>query len=304
MGHPEGLLFVAVAVAWAIYLIPKAIEHHHAANSSRTVDRFSHTLRVLARREPVNRRKAQLVVTGRPQPGATAGDASTAGEPATEGAVATDPAPGPSPAEVRARREASRRAARRRRRVLGLLLLGVAAVAGVAAFRVIDWWYVAIPGGLVLSWLVLSRLMVKRERRAWLRRLHPELVAVAAADEDDAASAEADPDEPTVSIDKTAVAAAMREPGMWDPVPMTLPTYVSKPAAERTVHTIDLGSSSTSTVAPSAGAETPAKDRVWTSGRTEADAALAREADAARDAEKAERADADQAADGRATGTA
>ncbi len=99
MGHPEGLLFVAVAVAWAIYLIPKAIEHHHAANSSRTVDRFSHTLRVLARREPVNRRKAQLVVTGRPQPGATAGDASTAGEPATEGAVATDPAPGPSPAE-------------------------------------------------------------------------------------------------------------------------------------------------------------------------------------------------------------
>lgn len=268
-----------MAVAWAIYLIPKAIEHHHAANSARTVDRFSHTLRVLARREPVNRRKAQLVVTGRPASGATG-----------ETAVAADPVPGPSPAEVRARREASRTAARRRRRVLGLLLLAVAAVAGVAAFRVIDWWYVAIPAGLVVFWLVLARLMVKRERRAWQRRLHPEPVAV-----DDVPAADAaDPNEPTVSIDKAAVAEAMREPGMWDPVPMTLPTYVTKPAATRTVSTIDLQTSS----------EATGKDSVWTSGRTEADTALAREADAAR----AEQAEADRAAadgtPGTATGTA
>jgi hypothetical protein len=45
---------------------------------------------------------------------------------------------------------------------------------------------------------------------------------------------------------------------------VTLPTYVSKPAARRTVRTIDLDSTG-----------------VWTSGRTEADSALAREAEAA-----------------------
>ncbi len=267
-----------MAVAWAIYLIPKAIEHHHAANSARTVDRFSHTLRVLARREPVDRRKATLVVTGRPAPGA-----------AGETVVAADPVPGPSPAEVRARREASRRAAQRRRRVLGVLLLAVAAVAGVAAFRVIEWRWIAIPAGLVVGWLVLARLMVKRERRAWQRRLNPEPVVV-----DEAEAADADPDEPTVSIDKADVAAAMREPGMWDPVPMTLPTYVSKPAATRTVSTIDL----------SASTEASGKDRVWTSGRTDEDAALAREADAARDADRAADRDAGTDTPDAATGTA
>ena len=45
---------------------------------------------------------------------------------------------------------------------------------------------------------------------------------------------------------------------------MTLPTYVTKaPAARRTVRTIDLDDTG-----------------VWTSGRTQADSALAREADA------------------------
>ena len=56
----------------------------------------------------------------------------------------------------------------------------------------------------------------------------------------------------------------MRDPEMWDPVPVTLPTYVTKPAAQRTVRTIDLDSTG-----------------VWTSGHTEADSALAREADEA-----------------------
>ena len=66
------------------------------------------------------------------------------------------------------------------------------------------------------------------------------------------------------------------DPALWDPVPVTLPTYVSKPAAaRRTVRTIDLDASG-----------------VWTSGRTEADAALARDAEAADQAERSRRDDA------------
>jgi hypothetical protein len=53
--------------------------------------------------------------------------------------------------------------------------------------------------------------------------------------------------------------------GSWDPVDVPLPTYVSKPAAARSVRTIDLDSTG-----------------VWSSGRSAADSALAREADAAR----------------------
>ena len=58
----SALIFVALAVAWAVYLIPKALKHHDDVVRSRSVDRFSHTMRVLARREPVSRRDARLVV--------------------------------------------------------------------------------------------------------------------------------------------------------------------------------------------------------------------------------------------------
>jgi hypothetical protein len=46
----SALIFVALAVAWAVYLIPKALRHHDDVVRSRSVERFSHTMRVLARR--------------------------------------------------------------------------------------------------------------------------------------------------------------------------------------------------------------------------------------------------------------
>ena len=77
--------------------------------------------------------------------------------------------------------------------------------------------------------------------------------------------------------DTSAGIAAIVDPAMWDPVPVTLPTYVTKPtAARRTVRTIDLDSTG-----------------VWTSGRTDADAALAREADEADQAARKSRRDGD-----------
>ena len=62
----SALIFVALAVAWAVYLVPKALRHHDDVARSRSVDRFSHTMRVLARREPVDTRSARLVTPGRP----------------------------------------------------------------------------------------------------------------------------------------------------------------------------------------------------------------------------------------------
>ena len=59
----SGLIFVALAVAWAAYLIPKALRHHDDVVRGRSVDRFSQSMRVLARREPVSARMARLVVT-------------------------------------------------------------------------------------------------------------------------------------------------------------------------------------------------------------------------------------------------
>ncbi len=251
---PSALIFVALAVAWAAYLIPQALRHHEDAVRSRSVDRFSKTMRVLARREPVSRRDARLVVSP--------------GRASSTPIVTTKHTTARAPVAREASRESAKRAASRRRRVLGLILIPLLATIGVAAYGLIQWWYVAIPAGLLLAWLVACRLMVRDERR---RRATP---TRAAADEprvgvDDAI------DDAIDQLEDTTQTPAITDPSLWDPMPVTLPTYVSAPTAERTVRTIDLDSTG-----------------VWTSGRTEADAVIARQAElddrARRDAAHAE----------------
>src|SRR5690349_12405675 len=104
-------------MAWAAYLVPLALRHHDDAARSRTVDGFSHRLRVLARREPVDTKSARLVTPGKPAP-------------VVETPVA--PVVDATPAQLRARRAAAARATKRRRTVLALLLLANLAVVVVA----------------------------------------------------------------------------------------------------------------------------------------------------------------------------
>lgn len=234
----SGLIFVALAIAWAAYLIPKALRHHDDVARGRSVDRFSDSMRVIARREPVSARMARLVV----DPARAVVQTAT-----TEGAAA----PG---RQYAARRAATRTATKRRRRVLSVLLLALAGVVAACATGRLGWPYVAIPVALLAVWLVACRLMVKKER-AW----RPAVLV-----EDDEERVDAPDTETTGLQDAVPAVPPATEEGLWDPVPVTLPTYVSKPPARRTVRTIDLDATG-----------------VWTSGRTEADAALAREAEAA-----------------------
>ena len=85
----SALIFVALAVAWAVYLVPKALKHHDDVVRSRSVDRFSQTMRVLARREPVTRRSARLVVT----PGRASAPPVVVPK-ASSASVGSEPAPG------------------------------------------------------------------------------------------------------------------------------------------------------------------------------------------------------------------
>ncbi len=278
----SALIFVALAVAWAVYLVPKALRHHDDVARSRSVDRFSHTMRVLARREPVDRRSARLVVTtGRPADRATTQVGTQVGTAAALVEL--------TPAQLRARRAAAKRATKRRRNVLAVLLVANLVVAGIAAFRVIDWWYVAIPAGLLVAWLVTCRIMVKGERRALTPAARmpigqPEQTETVETPADDPDTSEGTGPLADPLADTAAGMAAVVDPALWDPVPVTLPTYVGKPAAtRRTVRTIALDDTG-----------------VWTSGRTDADAQLAREADEADRAARQARKDGD---DHRAVGS-
>lgn len=261
----SALIFVALAVAWAVYLIPKALKHHDDVVRSRSVDRFSHTMRVLARREPVSRRNARLVVT--PARAPSAPEVTTKPH-ATPGRSAE-----PAAAERESIRESARRATKRRRRVLGVVLLANVAVDTAAGFALISWWYAAIPAGLLVAWLVACRLMVRKERAVWVpatRRIHVE--EPAELDDEETLAAVAAGSDDLDQVD-TGTIPAVTDPSLWDPMPVTLPTYVTKPAAaRRSVRTIDLDSTG-----------------VWTSGRTEADAQLAREADDADRVARAQR---------------
>jgi hypothetical protein len=276
----SALIFVALAVAWAVYLVPKALKHHDDVVRSRSVDRFSHTMRVLARREPVNRRNARLVVTP--------------GRPASSAVVVTKGGE-PAPVEARTLRAAANRAARRRRRVLGTILLANVVVVALAAFAVIEWAWTAIPAVLLVVWLVACRLMVRRERAASAPVANP--VATPAVETVEAVAADTalpgEPVEPVAArldetpeqvadLEDTSSIAAVVDPMLWDPVPVTLPTYVTKPAARRrTVRTIDLDATG-----------------VWTSGNTAGDSQLAREAEQADKAARSRKADDDQRAVG------
>jgi hypothetical protein len=238
----SGLIFVALAIAWAAYLIPKALRHHDDVARGRSVDRFSQRMRVLARREPVSARKARLVV----EPARAGVGAEIPAAPAAVAASPDEP--------YAARRLTTSRATKRRRRVLSVLVLALVAVVAVCVVGRLAWPYVAVAAALLVAWLVACRLMVKRER---------DWQPAAMADLDDVDLAEGEESAPTGPIATVATVDAAAE-GLWDPVPVTLPTYVSKPPARRSIRTIDLDSTG-----------------VWTSGRTEADSALAREAEAA-----------------------
>jgi hypothetical protein len=298
----SAFIFAGLAVAWAVYLVPKLLKHHDDVVRSRSAERPSRSTRVLARREAVDARNSRLVVTparGASESGAASEPVPTSGAVAETGSVAeiedraAERTTGSRPAAdaprtaatptAAVRRAAARRAVRRRRRVLGLVLLANAVVGGLAIARVIDWPWALVPAGLLVAWLVACRLMVKGERVARASAVRPRAAAVPDdADEPTGAIPVVDTDAaPEVVVDSplteapaasTGEFSAVGEPveGLWDPVPTTLPTYVSKPAAaRRTVQTIDLDSTG-----------------VWSSGRNEIDSALAREAEAAEKVEK------------------
>ena len=284
---------MVLAVAWAVYLIPKVLRHHDEVARTRSIDRFSTAMRVLARREPVNRRDARLVVS----PARAAGNPRvlTPTRPAEpEAPVSVDVKPAASRARLEARRKAARAAARRRRHILTFLLISTAATSAVAYLAYVAWWSVAIPGGLTLAYLVLCRTQVRREslhdfavltdrdesgdvsvvpRRAVRveaqdgtpRQPSAPATTTIPARVDEHGVAEFDDTEDTVGIDVALLEAIVipTEDGgsLWDPLPVTLPTYVSKPKAKRTVRTIDLGEPGT-----------------WTSGRTAEDTQIVAQA--------------------------
>lgn len=293
----SGLIFIALAIAWAVYLIPMALRSTDDLAKTRGVESFSSRLRVFG-----DRRATQDAAA------APSSSAASTGGPASTSARAAAPAPQaaqPAPVKVTmppADRAAARRAAARRRRVLYVLTALLVIVGAVAGAGYAPYWSLAVPAALIFGFLAIARVTVKRERAArTIEVIRAESYDVTPAAEPAAPVQHVVPEpvvaeavvvaesstlpEDTVGISRAEVLhedALPDDGSLWDPVPVTLPTYVSKPVARRTVRTIEFAQSS---------------------GHDAADSKLARDAEAARIAAQEKQApEADATGDARAAG--
>lgn len=152
-------------------------------------------------------------------------------------------------AAIAAIRRAEQQAAGRRRNVVLVLGLVLVVFAVLAGFGVTPWWLLAIPGGLLAAFLTIARFSVQAMHRNFEDRLDR---IEHGCDEDTVIVA----GETTLSSEKgrkqraggkgrvesVELGAPVGRPGtLWDPLPITRPTYVSTPPPSgRTVRTIDL----------------------------------------------------------------
>ncbi len=259
----SGIIFVVLAIGWAVYLLPKALKNHDDADQRRPVEEFSDSVRVLGRGAV---------------PRATAPDSDLPPE--------VEPVETPAPVRT-ITREAARTAVRRRRRVLALLLSTLVALSVTSYLAYTPWFTTAIPSALAGAFLVVARRTVRaqqvRSNSASAPSAPAAPVALAPAPQTEPGGTrsvemqhDVEPDlstEDTQGLSRDEIAAAVAAPvldeaGLWDPLPVTLPTYVNKPRARRTVRTVEL---------------TGAGAGFVSSGHDAADTALAAEAATAAD---------------------
>ena len=263
----SAVIFVVLALAWAVYLIPKALQHHDEVAGERLEEGHTEKVRILTRRSHTDETAT-----------APAHDeVDTVVEVETADTVTRRPAVVLTP---------TARAARNRRRVLGVLLAILALVTVLAGAAVLPWWSLAVPAGLTVAFLVTARLSVRKAQQ----RRGPAAAPHAPRPEQDSRVEQASPVEPvettthasvtpaetpldidaelerllsaeTGAAERAEVEAALADDGsLWDPLPLTLPTYVGKATARRTVRTIELTG-------------------VTSSGHDESDTAIARQAE-------------------------
>jgi hypothetical protein len=250
----NGLLYAAIVVVWAVVLVPMWLRRHEETAELRSVSRFSSAMRVLARREPRASSPQRYVVM-----------------PARPRFAQVDVTNSPEP--VRAPRHAGRArlAARRRRLLAGLLALFVVTLLA-QPLDAVGWPVAFAAFVLLVAYVVHLRVQVRRagevdrrrrsvdERVSSRIRRHDAAGSLVQAREQRAAAHTAALEEQV----KRDLADQRRETERreaerlaaegWQPVPVPLPTYVTKPKAPRTSRTIDLGGASWAAPVPAPAA--------------------------------------------------
>jgi hypothetical protein len=223
------VIFGAITIAWLAYLVPHFVRRRE---EELAVDEFDPASRFSASTRVVRHGTAPLLNQ----------DLS----PIAQYEVST---PLTRRAAIRELRRLDQVAAGRRRRVLIVLLALLSATVAASAAGLVPGGLLVLPAGLLLAFLAVARFSVRTMRR----------------DLDDRfARIRTGSDESTIRLSRRELAAARSTStktaapaastvALWDPVPITVPTYVSKPLAPRTVRTIDLSGPGAVTTARHSG---------------------------------------------------
>jgi len=269
----DRLIYVALVAVWMAYLVPMGLRRYREVSVRGSIESFSSSMLALGGRGGWERAATRAAPGGTP-----------AGAPVAARAV-DGPPTGPLD------RPSARRAAARRRRTL-LVLLALTALTGVLVVATsLAWPAVLVPSALIVTFVVASHLQVSREEdAAWVRAaarqagpsaspraaVRAEVTPVGDEPDDadtvvlsDGVAAQivallAEPvafdDAPPAKVESggfavaAAAAAADSAGSTWDLRPMTLPTYVTKPRAARSVSRVD-----------------PSGPDTWTSNRIDAE---------------------------------
>ena len=233
----SGVILVIIVALWGSLLVPALVRKHDNVTEVRSVDRFSYALRILSRRTPYIPGRRDVLVARK-----SAAERRPVVSPAPEFAAAVAPRR-TSAARVPATRSAATRAAatraavarRRRRALLGLTLALI--LTGTLAVRDGGRWWLTVAISAVLMVMYVTHLRTEAQQLAAIERRRAQARRRAGR----SAIAQDRPRsrvvaEPAAAYDASAehvVPVASMPDGSWAPVPVTLPTYVSKPVVSR-----------------------------------------------------------------------
>ena len=206
----SGLIYAAIVAAWAAVLVPRWVRRNEEIDQAREAD-LARGVRVLGPADSLTRgARTQARHTALPV------------EPA-DPLLAMDE-PGVEPLTEYGQ------AARRRRRVLRVLILALVAVTVTAVIGKLPLWSVAVPSLLLGGFLRAARRAAATEAntRTARRRREPTMPAASTSS-------------PQMAVRDAPEPAAPVDPHAWEPKPVPLPTYLTKPKAPQlATRTIDL----------------------------------------------------------------
>jgi hypothetical protein len=225
----SGLIVLGIVAIWVVVLVPMWLNRHDAANASRSMDTFSTAMRVLSRRPGSSGDRRYVVMPQRENWGLTVDNM-------------------PNASTRKAPRAPISLAARRRRVGLALVSL-VVATAALSYVGITPWWANGIADALAVAYVVHLRGQAIRARDLHVRRAAHEARMASALVADDGLGGRAGRTaayrRPAAGIE-AAVATSYGEEvvlegdpagtangSRWEPVPVPLPTYVSKPVVQR-----------------------------------------------------------------------